>query len=204
MAAGACGLAAAALALLVPVVAAWGEPAYSHVAQYISELGATDSAHPSLVAAAGFAPIGLLVLAFLALASGVLPCTRLVGAGLVGLGAVGVGYLVAAVFPCDAGCPSAGSLSQSIHNLFGFLEYAGAVAGLLALGAALLRPLAWRPLARGCFVAAGLVALGFLAMLAPGLESVRGLSQRLAEGAIFAWLAFASACLLRVGRKAEA
>ncbi len=192
VAAAACGLAAAALALLVPLVGAQGEPAYSHVGQFISELGARGAAHPSLVAAAGFAQIGALVLAFLAFASGLLPRSRRKTMGVACLAAVGVAYLVSAVFPCDAGCPASGSTSQSIHNLFGFFEYAGALSGLLLVGSALRVSPPWRPLALACMLAAGLVGAGFLAMLVPELGAVRGLSQRLAEAAIFSWIAYAS------------
>jgi len=203
-AAAVCGFAAAALALLVPVVGARGEPTYSHVAQFISELGAVGAVHASVVAVAGFAPIGALVLAFLAFASGVLPRSRRRTAGVICLGAVGASYLASAVFPCDAGCPSSGSFSQSVHNLFGLLEYAGALAGLLLLGAALRGWPAWRNLALACVGSAALVGVGFVAMLVPELGSFRGLSQRISEVAIFSWLAYASFFLLRVGREAQA
>jgi hypothetical protein len=201
VAAAACGLTAAALALLVPVLGGWAEPGYSHVGQYISELGAVGAAHPTLVAALGFAPIGVLVLAFVVLVAPLLPASRLArGGGLVGLAVVGAAYLVAAWFPCDAGCPSEGSPAQLIHNLFGLLEYVGAAAGLIALGVGLRRSPAWRRVGNACLVAAAMVTLGLVAGLAPGLAPVRGLSQRLAEGAIFGWLALASVRLLDTGR----
>ena len=41
------------------------------------------------------------------------------------------------------------------------------------------------------------------ALLVPEFGSVRGLSQRVAEAAIFSWLAYASVFLLRHGRDAE-
>lgn len=198
-----CGLSAAALALLVPAVGAVAESSYSHVAQFISELGAVGAAHATLVAGIGFAPIGALVLAFLALASGVLPHSRQKAAGVACLGAVGAAYLVSTFFPCDVGCPTSGSLSQSVHNFFGLLEYVGALAGLLLLGAALRGSPAWRSLALACVVAASFVGAGFLAMLVPGLESVRGLSQRVAEASIFCWIAYASIVLLRLRPAAE-
>lgn len=191
-AAAACGLAAAAWAFAVPVAGGCASAPYSHVAQFISELGATGAAHGRLVSGLGFAPIGALVLAFLALAAGVLPRSRRATAGLACLGAVGVAYLVSAVFPCDPGCPSVGSTAQSIHNGFGALEYVGATAGLWLLGAALR--------SRACAVAAALVALGFAAMLTPALEPVRGASQRVAEAAIFLWIASSSVSLLRRAR----
>jgi hypothetical protein len=182
-------------AFAVPGVAACRSDGYSHVSQFISELGATGAADGALVSAAGFAPIGALVLAFLALAARALPRTRGVRAGLVCLGAVGVAYLVSAVFRCDPGCPSTGSLAQSIHNGFGLLEYVGALAGFGLLAAALRSP--------GCVFAAVGVAAGFAGMLTPSLEPFRGASQRLAEAAIFGWIAYASVRLLRPDEEAR-
>jgi hypothetical protein len=196
-AAACCGFSAAALALVVTLLGANADPSYSHVAHYISELGASGAPHARLVAVAGFAPIGALFLAFLVLASGLLPTSRAIRWGVLGVAAVGVAYLVSAVFPCDAGCPTTGSASQTIHNVFGLLEYVGAIAGFALLGAALRRA---SPVAgRVCALCAAIVAVGFLAMLIPALDSVRGASQRIAEVGIFAWLAAASWFVLRRG-----
>lgn len=197
IAAALCGLAAAAWALAVPLLGARAAPGYSHVAQTISELGAQGAAHGALVSAAGFAPIGVLVAAFLVLAAGALPASARARAGLVCLGGVAAGYLGAALFRCDAGCPGEGSLSQQLHNLFGLLEYGGAIAGLALLGGALRAVPAGRPLATLSFVTAAGVAAGLLAMLVPGLAPVRGLAQRVAEAAIFGWIAIVSLRLLR-------
>jgi hypothetical protein len=71
--AAACGLLAAALALIVPVAAGRVEPGYSHRAQFISELGAQGAANGALVSLAGFGSIGALVLSFLALVYGSFP-----------------------------------------------------------------------------------------------------------------------------------
>jgi Protein of unknown function (DUF998) len=190
LAAAACGLAAAGWAVAVPGVAACASAPYSHASQFISELGAHGAAHGGLVSLAGFAPTGVLVLAFLALADGLLPSARCVRAGLVCLGAVGLAYLVSAAFRCDPGCPGAGSLAQSSHNAFGLLEYVGASAGLLLLATALR--------SRACVAAALGVAVGLAAMLTPSLEPLRGVSQRVAEASIFGWIAATSMRLLRL------
>jgi hypothetical protein len=198
--AAACGLAAVAWALVVPIAAGGVEPGYSHVEDYISELGAEGAANAALVSWAGFAPIGLLVLGFAALAAPHFPGRRArvwVAAGLV---AVGAGYLGAAAFPCDAGCPSDGSPSQAIHNAFGFLEYAGAGGGLLLLGLALRREPRWRGVALASTLAAVVVLGGLVGMLAPALVSQRGLVQRVAEAAIFGWIALVSVVVWRRGR----
>jgi ribosomal protein S18 acetylase RimI-like enzyme len=129
------GLAASTFAVAVPLIGAWARPGYSHVSQFISELGESGAPGAAWVSAAGFAPIGGLVLVFLALAGRVLPVSRWTLSGLLCLGAVGAGYLAASLAPCDPGCPATGSLSQAVHNSFGALEYVGAIAGLLLLGA---------------------------------------------------------------------
>jgi len=197
------GLSAAGLALAVPVAGACADPDYSHVSQFISELGARGAPHATLVAAAGFAPIGALVLAFLGLASEAFPPSSRKTAGLLGLATVGAAYLASALFPCDPGCPSEGSFSQSVHNLFGLLEYLGAIAGLLLLSTALRGAACWRPLAASAAVCATLAALGFLCLLLPRLGPIRGAGQRLAEAAIFFWIAHASIALLRRRRESE-
>lgn len=195
-AAAASGLAAALWAVLVPGVASCASPSYSHVSQFISELGASGAANASLVSVAGFAPTGLLVLAFLGLTAGLFPSSGRATAGVVCMSTVGIAYLVSAAFRCDPGCPSAGSTSQSVHNFFGFLEYLGATSGLLLLGAALRGAAGWKRLSAASTIAAAGVALGLAGMLLPALEPVRGISQRLAEAAIFGWVGYASLLLL--------
>jgi hypothetical protein len=137
------------------------------VSQVISELGASGAPHGALVSAAGFAPVGVLGLAFLGLARPFLPPSRWTTPGL--------------------------------HNLFGLLAYAGAVAGLLVLGASFRACPRWRGAAPACSAAAGFVAMGLLAMLVPELASLRGLAQRIAEAAIFLWIAAAAVRLRRGG-----
>lgn len=197
------GLTAAGLALAVPLLGARARPGYSHVSQFISELGESGAPGARWVSAAGFAPVGFLVLTFLVLAAPALPASRWKLPGLAGLAAVGVAYLAAWLAPCDPGCPVTGSLSQRVHNAFGALEYVGAVAGISLLGAAFRGAQHGAALARLSPAAAALVALGFLVMLAPSLAPVRGLAQRIAEASIFLWIAVASGFLLRRGDVAE-
>jgi len=106
------GLAASTFAVAVPLIGAWARPGYSHVSQFISELGESGAPGAAWLSAAGFAPIGVLVLVFLALAGRVLPVSRWTLSGLLCLGAVGAGYLAASLAPCDPGCPATGSLSR--------------------------------------------------------------------------------------------
>jgi hypothetical protein len=183
--------------VVVTAAGGCGESDYSHISQYISELGAEGAAHGTLVSRAGFAPIGALFLAFLALASGAFPRGATTASGLLALALFGVSYVVAAFFPCDAGCPATGSLSQSLHNTAGGAGYAGATLGLVLLAASFRASDRWREFFAFTGACAVVVGGGFGAMLAPELAGVRGLGQRGAEAAVFLWVAFVSASLLQ-------
>jgi len=186
-----------AFACGTPILGAAVRPGYSHATQFISELGERGSANGGWISAAGFAPTGLCLLVFLALAAPLLPSSRRKTAGVLCFGAAGVAYVVTAVARCDAGCPSTGSLSQSVHNLFGVLEYVGAFSGLLLLGSAFAHSDRWRSLAWLCVLCAVLVGLGFAAVGVPSLAPVRGVSQRIAETGVFLWVGSVSSALLR-------
>lgn len=192
-----CGFAAVAIAIATPLVGGSLRPGYMQTTQFISELGEKGAEHGASISLLGFAPTGVLVLLFLALAAPALPRTRRATFGLLAFAAVGAAYLVAAVARCDAGCPSTGSTSQTVHNLFGVLEYVGALAGLLLLASALDASPAWRSLAPATVVCAVLVGVGFGLLLVPSLLPLRGLLQRVAEVGVFGWIALASVALLR-------
>lgn len=108
-------------------------PGYSHVSQFISELGATGAPFPSILNFGGLVPAGALTVVF-ALAmywnyrSGKFLA---VSSALVAL--AGVFRLIAGIFPCDPGCSlEAMSRSAQIHALAGFSAFvSGTVAPFL-------------------------------------------------------------------------
>lgn len=195
--AGLCGLVAIGCALGTTVLGAAARPGYSHVAQFISELGEAGAPHGLPISLFGFGPTGLATLAFLALAAPAFPGDRKATAGLWAFGAVGVAYLVAAIARCDPGCPAAGSATQTVHNVFGVLEYVGACSGLVLLSSACRADPRWRPLAPLALACAVIVGVGFAGVLLPGLAGIRGLSQRVAEIGIFLWIGMVSVAFLR-------
>jgi hypothetical protein len=173
-------VAAVALAVVVPVVAAPGLEGYSHRTRYISELGAREAPDGVLVSA-GFLLIGVLLLAFTAWfalrakASGLL----LVGVLLVG-GAVGTSYAVSGVARCDPGCPDTGaSTGQLVHNVTGSVGYTVAIAGVALFGLAGRRDGRWGGVARASLVAAPVMLVAALAI--PVAAEWRGLLQRIVE-----------------------
>lgn len=181
-------LAGAAFLVVALLVVAGGAltPGYSHVSQYISELGARGAPLEDVVRFAGFLPAGLLLLGFCVLAHRALPRSRGATLGLAGMAVYAAGYLVAAVFPCDPGCrPAEPSLAQAIHNAAGLLGYLLAPPSLWTLARAAR---AW-PAAGGLGIAGKLAAgcaLVALLTLSPTSATV-GLSQRLMEAAVLAW-----------------
>jgi hypothetical protein len=171
-------------------------PEYSHVSQYISELGAQGAPHEWSVRFFGFLPAGVLLLGFCFFAYRALPRSRITALGLLGLGVFAAGYLVAAAFPCDPGCrPRIPSTSQIVHNAGGFIGYLLAPAFVLALARAAHSWPQAKWLARVGYGAAGLALIGMLS-LSPSSPAA-GLSQRLLEASVLGWTALCGVYLLR-------
>ncbi len=197
------GLAAVALALLVPVVGGWQTPGFSHTAQYISELGAIGAPHGRLVSLGGFLTIGLLVAAFIGLGWRALARSPGSAVGCLLFLGVAAGYLLAAFAPCDAGCPAEGSARQAAHNLGGLLEYLGGGAGMLLIGAALARRHPLRQLGMTTILL-GLLVLGVFYWMGSNPDGAfRGAWQRVTEAALFGWIAIVSVGRLRPDQEPE-
>ncbi|HEX8704920.1 MAG TPA: DUF998 domain-containing protein [Myxococcaceae bacterium] len=179
---------AALVTLGVPFVFSAMFPGYSHVRDYISELGAAGAPHASAVNLLTFLPTGLLFIAATFSLKGVLPRRPVVTAGLALVSLAGISYIGAAFVPCDAGCPATGTSQQGLHNLFGLAGYLGASIGLCLLGA----NSGSRTLGR-LAIAAGVVAVvGLFVMGVPEAEPWRGLAQRIVECAIVGWMVLAA------------
>lgn len=163
-------------------------PGYSHVSQFISELGARGAALEVPFRGVAFAGAGVMLLVFCAAAWVALPRSRGTTLALLGVALYAAGYAVAAVFPCDAGCrPAQPSVSQLIHNAVGGLGYLVAPVFLFTLAReARDWPAAGRLVVAG-YAAAGLALIGLLT-LSP-TSPVVGISQRLIEGAVLGWCA---------------
>lgn len=194
------GLAGLILMVVMVVLAGALTPGYSHVAQYISELGARGAPQEVLFRLAGFMPTGVLLLAFCLFAHRALPRSRGTTLALIGLAVYAAGYLVAAAFPCDFGCrPAKPSTSQLIHDLGGGIGYLLAPACLLTLArAARDWPGAGRMVIAG-HAAAALALVGLFTL--ESTSPAAGLSQRLLEVAVLGWSAMCGAYLARQGAK---
>ena len=172
---------------LLALLGGLATPGYSHVSQFISELGASHSPYEYKVRFGGFLPAGIALLAFCWFAHSALPRSRLTTSAFVALAIYSLGYVAAALFPCDLGCrPQTPSASQVVHNFVGGLGYLVAPGFLLVFA---LRSRAWP-------ASAVLPILGFIASVVSllGLFSLSpsspyvGLSQRAIEASVLGWV----------------
>jgi hypothetical membrane protein len=170
---------AALMVLIETLYFASLRPNYSHISNTISELGETGAPHARLVAFSFFLPVGLLVWLALWLVWRESP-DRYVLAALIALSSMGAGYALSAFFPCDSGAPFFGTWRTFIHNLVGFIDYAGTGIGFLIISRHFARRHLTFP--AFAFLIAGALVLLCLALLS--LEAafhIRGAVQRIAE-----------------------
>lgn len=175
------------MVFLVTIIGGAGFPNYSHSSQFISELGATGAPHADLVNFGGFLPAGLFVCTFAVLAWRALPRSFAASIGMVGIFLFGLGYLVAVVYPCEAGCrPAAPGLSQTIHNALGLAGYLSAPLALALLG---WKARSWPGGAVLSWVGYAGAILTFIgvACLAPEFPYV-GIAQRVIEASVLSWI----------------
>lgn len=174
-----------AMYLLMLLGGAALKPGYSPLSQYISELGATGSAHARTISLFGFIPVGVLAALLLFAFARIAPVSGASRFGYWLLLFEPLAWIGSALAPCDLGCPIGGSLSQSLHTLLGVFTYLGTAFGLVLLASA---P-ALRPGTRVFWIAlAGLWLLLFVLMGLEPLQSWRGLLQRVAEWSVYSAL----------------
>ncbi len=191
--------------ILVVVIVVCGalRPDYSHLHQFISELGATGTTHAAVMNYPGFVLAGLLIIGFgVALLRG-LPSRPMatIGAALTlvfGLGVVGSGLL-----SCDPGCPQAGGSTENfLHDKIAPLGFLALITATWLLGVVFRRLAEWRALSLYS-IATGVVALAFLLGIGSTLETrvYTGLWQRLLVATLFAWTTVIGWRLFCLGRR---
>ena len=162
-------------------------PDYNPVTQFMSELAERGSPTESVMRITAFYLPGVLVVMF-----GVFLVTR---SGSVGLPVAvlliihGAARLMSGAFPCDPGCPMAGSsVSQVVHNVAGTLN------GIIVPAAALFCFFHLQKIGRHRFAWYSLVSaiVGTVFLVLIGMDartrSHVGLFQRLSFGTMQLWL----------------
>lgn len=193
----ACGAAAPVLFTVAMIAASLQHPAYSHVKNFISELGATGAPAATIMNFAGFLPYGLLMVAFaVAVHRGI----RADDGGWLGpslLALYGLAYVGVAMAPCDPGCQAATpSVHHRLHLLIGDVVLLTAVLAPFTLYARMVKDPAWRSLGVATLVLPG---ASWLILEVSGLGVPGALRQRLWLLLLFVWIELVAVRLLRVG-----
>jgi len=188
------------------LVAAALRPDYSHVANFISELGASGTTNAALMNYVGFVPAGLMLAAFGVALAWAVPKQRftLAAAALVTL--FGSGVAASGFISCDAGCPqAAGSLENTIHNAIAPIAFLCLIAGSATLGICFRRLPAWRAFSLYSLLTSAF-ALCFLGALASSLDTreLTGLWQRLLLAVLFPWCAVIGLHAFQVASRSHA
>lgn len=150
-------------------------PNYNHYEKTISELGETGSGLERKVGLSLFLPIGLGLAAIAWFAAPDQHVALLAAA-------MSLGYIGGAIFPIDEGAPISGSWKNGLHNLFGGIEYMGAIAALQLWQSELSFLSSFLQLSIIVFIAS---------LYIPLVRQFRGLLQRMAEIGLFLILWFA-------------
>jgi hypothetical membrane protein len=184
------GLLAPVLWLSIIIVCGAMRPGFSHLTQYISELGERGGSTEFLMRYLGFLPTGLMHVAFAAFLYRAFGRSRMAVLAAALLATNGVARVGAGVFPCAPGCDGGRlDVGQRMHSL-------SAEVGFFALiGAAVLWGVVFRAheSLRGLSVysiCSGFLGLLFLALMARSAESRAGtgLFERLSSGSLSLWI----------------
>lgn len=160
---------------------------YSHVSQFISELGATGSSTGTFVNYFGFIPTQLFILLFVLISATIIPRTKLNILGMILIAVYTLSLGVAAIFPCDFECrPQVPTTSHNIHILSTLPAYLGGAFAMFAISIGLEH---WAPskFLKNLGIVLGCTILLCFISIDPNSSFV-GLIQRILEASIFVWL----------------
>jgi hypothetical membrane protein len=193
-----CGVFAPLLWAAAIILCSSLRPGYSHLTQYISELGERGSSTELIMRYVGFVPTGLMHVAFAAYLYVAFKGRRLAAIAATLLAINGVARVGAGLFPCEVGCAGPGLITEKLHSLsagVGFLALIGAsvIWGILLKRIRDLRLL-------GLYsIASGLTGLSFVLLMAwnADLKTATGLYERLSSGVLSLWVLVFAASLWR-------
>ncbi len=192
-----CGILAPLLWLSLIGIAGAMRPVFSHVSQYISELGERGSSTEALMRYAAFEFTGFLYLCF---ASTIWVTFRKNGVAQMATCLIaldGIGRMGAGVFPCDPGCEGV-SLSQDLHRMFATVGFVSGSLATIAWGVT-FRKMGWPKGLIWYSIGTGPLALILLLLMSWGQSPMNtpGLFEHLATGILSLWLTVFAAYLFR-------
>ena len=185
-----CGILAPVLWASAIFVSGSLRPEYSHLTQYISELGERGGSTEFIMRYAAFVPTGLMHMAFSAFLHVAIKGSPLAANAAMLLAINGIARIAAGMFPCEVGCALPRLLlSRRLHSLsagVGFVALIGAAFlwGILFRRYQSLRCVGVYSIVSGCL---GLVLLALMSWSAE-LRAGTGLYERLSSGLLSLWV----------------
>lgn len=178
------------------------KPGYSQISNFVSEYNAIGTPWAGTLTYAGFVATAGLLSGFLASAAPLMDVSRASRLGSWLLWSVPASYLLAAIAPCDAGCPIEGSTSQRMHNFLSVVTYFGM--GVSVALVSLDSKFNDFALRRIFMLLTGIAFPAvFIVMVQPEVAPWRGLLQRLLDVALAASLILMTWTLIPTGRQAR-
>ncbi len=184
---------------VVTAVVGTTRPSYSHISQFISELGETGAEFGWVMNWFGFMLSGALILIF------VIASRKLVSRGA--LNVIGSLCLVsfaiclsfAGIYSCDVGCsPANPTKEQNLHDLVSIIAFPAFILGVIVWGVMFLRDAGWRRFGAYSLVSGFASIVVLIAMIqSEATREGTGILQRLFLVILFAWLAALSIRLQR-------
>ena len=178
---------------------------YSHLNQFISELGETGGEFAWLMNYFGFMASAALILIFVLAFQTRFRRTTVTVVGTLLLALFAVCVFLAGVFSCDVGCPIADrSPEQQLHDLVSIIAFPVFVLGVAVWGCHFFRLAGWRRFGQYSLVTAGVSVVLLVAMVQSEASRIgTGLYQRLFLGVLFLWLAVLAIRLVKSGGNGE-
>ena len=179
-------------------------PGYSHLTQYISELGERGSSTEYLMRYAGFVPTGLMHVAFAACLLAAFKGSRLGVSGAVLLAINGLARAGAGMFPCEPGCSGDEMVTQRLHNLSATIGFFALIGATILWGILFRRDRYLRMLSPYS-IGSGILGLAFLVLMngSAGSRAGPGLYECLASGVLSLWILVFALALWRRGPEAR-
>ena len=189
---------------LAVITSAALRPNYEHLHDFISALGASGSPTEYLMNFGGFLPTGFLMLLFgyslyIAL-SGSKSFLAFIGCLLIAL--FGLGMIIVGIYSCDGDCFESVTKEGIIHGQVSAIIFNAVVIGILLLGIAFRKQIAFRKFMWFSILSAVLAGI-FMVNMVSSFETrtFTGLWQRLFLLTIFTWTAVIGISTYTSGKK---
>ncbi len=192
-----CGIIAPILYTIVVITLGLLRPGYNHVTQFMSELGETGGSNAIIMNTAGFALLGILMIAFaFGLHRGISEGKgSKIGPALIAIS--GVAVVGAGIFPCDPGCVNE-SFTGMMHSVSATIPGVGMALAPFFIAERFKNDRRWESYRLYTMATGVVTAFLGLGLLFVTIEGWMGALQRISMGVPLLWIEIMAIRLLRL------